>query len=723
MSIHLFGIRHHGPGSARSLKLALETLKPDCVLIEGPPEANSLLPLLIHEDMEPPVALLLYAQDDPAKAVFYPFATFSPEWQAIDYGLRQSIPTHFFDLPITHRLVSEFKPTELKLTEPKPDNNELSLQDEPSPQDAPNPPDPLQLVARAAGYDDFETWWGQLIEERQDSDQVFMAILSVMSAVRENELVRDSKEAQREAYMRQMIRQAQAEGFKHIAVVCGAFHTPALTPEALEQHQNDQSILGSLPTTNVAATWIPWTFGRLSRYSGYGAGIHSPGWYEHVWQSYQPASAASSVSWLSKIAGLLRDEGLEASSAQVIEGVRLADTLAAMRGNSKAGLDELSEAAYALFAHGNDLVMELIKEKLIVGERLGRVPSETPAAPLQQDLAKEIKRLRLTQDAAVRDLELDLRKELDLQRSQLLRRLSLLDLPWGHPSYSSSKGTFKEAWQLKWEPEFAVSLIEAGRFGQTVERAATGFVIEQVADPNTTMQVLATTLEQVLLAYLPNATLALLSALERQAAQDNDIFHLMEALPALARIVRYGNVRQHDGPQRDGPQQEGQQQEGQPATILQGVVDSFLSRICIGLPNAAHSISDEAAEALFNKLLEVDAAVNMLQHPQQTTSWQETLQKLSEGQAHGLIQGRAVRLLMESSSLTMPEVSKYFTLALSNPEPEKASAWLEGFLRGSGLVLIHDSVLLGVLDSWLAQLPTETFVRLLPLLRRTFFEL
>ena len=83
MSLHLFGIRHHGPGGARSLVRALRILEPDCVLVEGPPDANDLLPLLSHIEMKPPIALLLYAKDNPAKAVYYPFAAFSPEFQAI----------------------------------------------------------------------------------------------------------------------------------------------------------------------------------------------------------------------------------------------------------------------------------------------------------------------------------------------------------------------------------------------------------------------------------------------------------------------------------------------------------------------------------------------------------------------------------------------------------------------------------------------------------------
>ena len=60
---HLFGIRHHGPGCARSLLRSLEELSPDCILIEGPPEAEAVLASAIHAEIEAPVALLLYCPD------------------------------------------------------------------------------------------------------------------------------------------------------------------------------------------------------------------------------------------------------------------------------------------------------------------------------------------------------------------------------------------------------------------------------------------------------------------------------------------------------------------------------------------------------------------------------------------------------------------------------------------------------------------------------------
>jgi hypothetical protein len=98
MAVHLFGIRHHGPGSARSLVQALRELRPEVVLIEGPPDAEGVLPLVEHAQMRPPVAILIYVPDAPAQAVYYPFAEFSPEWQALRYALAENIPVRLIDL-------------------------------------------------------------------------------------------------------------------------------------------------------------------------------------------------------------------------------------------------------------------------------------------------------------------------------------------------------------------------------------------------------------------------------------------------------------------------------------------------------------------------------------------------------------------------------------------------------------------------------------------------
>ena len=66
--VEVFGIRHHGPGSARSLVAALTDYQPDAVLIEGPADADPVLRWVLADGMAPPLALLGYAPDHPQTA-------------------------------------------------------------------------------------------------------------------------------------------------------------------------------------------------------------------------------------------------------------------------------------------------------------------------------------------------------------------------------------------------------------------------------------------------------------------------------------------------------------------------------------------------------------------------------------------------------------------------------------------------------------------------------
>jgi hypothetical protein len=704
--ISIFGIRHHGPGSARSLRQALKALKPDVILIEGPPEGEELLPLVLHEEMEPPVALLLYKPDEPQCAVYYPFAVFSPEWQAIHHGLTHKIPIRFMDLPQENQMVEE-----------KVDVPEVGPESETAGEPVVEPPpieqvhrDPLAYIAEAAGYHDSERWWEHMVEQRRESTDLFAAILEAMTALRESAVpsriatFNPLREKQREAYMRQTIRKAERDGFGRLAVVCGAWHAPVLQnmPAAAE----DAALLKGLPKTKVVATWVPWTFGRLAFASGYGAGIESPGWYHHLWQTGQEGLTSTQVAiqWMIRVAHLLRREDLDASSASVIESVRLAQSLAAVRHRPLPGLVELNEATQTVLCFGESLPLRLIHEKLIVGEILGRVPEETPMVPLQQDLQREQKRLRFPPEASQKVLDLDLRSENDLARSRLLHRLNLLNITWGTGERTGAKkGTFHEVWRVQWKPEFAVGIIEAAVWGNTVMTAAANFA-RDAADKATDLPALTRLLDQALLADLPEAVNHLMGRIQSEAAVASDVGQLMGALPPLVQIQRYGNVRQTD------------------TDMIAGVVNGLVARICIGLPTACSSLNDEAAGVMFDLILETNGAVALLQNAEQLAAWHQALRQLADQQGiHGLLAGRCCRLLLEAGVFNSDETATRMGLALSTAtQPVQAAAWVEGFLKGSGLLLLHDEVLWQVLDGWVTQLHGDAFTAILPLLRRTF---
>ena len=722
MTVTVFGIRHHGPGSARSLARSLHHLQPDIVLVEGPPDADAAIPLVADPEMQPPVALLVYAPDRPQQAAFYPFAEFSPEWQALRYGLDHQIPVRFMDLPQKHRLAIDVEREEAQKSDgsDEPDESETDKSEtdksgarESEAEQRSRPVDPLGLLAEAAGYPDRERWWEHLVEQRQDDTALFEAILEAMTALREAveqthpldpENPCDRLEMQREAHMRQTIRKAQKEGFEVIAVVCGAWHAPVLQ-EPLPVQKHDRALLKGLPKLKVKATWIPWTYGRLASSSGYGAGITSPGWYEHLWRSTASGnrSEQTAIRWMTRVARLLREEDLDASSASVIEAVRLAETLAALRDAPTPGLDEFNEAAQTVFCFGDAAPMALIHQNLIVSDRLGQVPPDTPLIPLQQDLKQAQKRLRLKPTALEKRLTSDLRKPMDLERSQLLHRLTLLEVPWGELRTTRSKGTFKEAWELQWEPELSLKVIEAGHWGNTVLAAATASVQAQATDAPSLAD-LTKLLDQILLAVLPQAIAPLIEKVQAVAALASDVTHLMAALPPLVNVLRYRDVRQTDN-----------------AAVAQ-VVDGLVTRLCIGLPGACASLDDDAAAGMVQAIDQTHRALKLLQQEDHLQNWLATLETLGDRPPlHGLVAGRCCRLLLDEGTFDPPEAARRLGLALSlATEPPQAAAWVEGFLQGSGLLLIHDDAIWQVLDDWVTQLPADTFTTLLPLLRRTF---
>jgi Family of unknown function (DUF5682) len=682
----VLGIRHHGPGSARAVAAELAELQPDAVLIEGPSDAQPILALAAADGMSPPVALLAYAVDDPAHSVFWPFAAFSPEWQALTWALAHDVQVRFCDLPAS-MVLAPSSPT------PKAAATEAVRAD------------PLAMLAAAAGYDDPERWWDDVIESQVAGAGPFAAITEAMTELRlaaapqpPDEQLR---EARREAYMRTQLRATLAAGATRVAVICGAWHTPALTGK-LPSAAADARVLRGLARRKVALTWVPWTHSRLAASSGYGAGITSPGWYHHLF-SHPDLTVTR---WLTKVARVLRAEDLPVSSANVIEAVRLAEALATLRGRQLAGLDEVTEATRAVLVDGDDVVLSLVTSRLVVGEALGEVPAGTPTVPLEADLRARARRLRLKFEAEPRILDLDLRTAAGLTRSQLLHRLTLLAVPWGTPAESAvqTTGTFRETWRLSWQPELSVSVIEAAMWGPTVQAAALARLRDLAVAKATTVPQLTAAVEACLLAELPAGLADLLAALDARAAVDLDLEHLTAALPALVRALRYGDVR------------------GTDTSALARVADAVLTRICLGLPQAVTSLDDTGSAALRSSLDAVHAAVALLDQAQARQRWLSALAaSIDRSDVHGLLIGRMVRILRDADRLDHTQAAGRLARALSIGTSSSAkAAWVEGFFSGGGLLLVHDRDLLALLDDWIVTLGERDFVDVLPLLRRTF---
>jgi Family of unknown function (DUF5682) len=685
---HLLGIRHHGPGSAASVLAALDEIKPQIVLIEGPVDANSVLEYASLDGMKPPVAILVHVVDDPAKATFFPFAEYSPEWQALQWALARNRPVRFIDLPYGQH----FSEADEGLDKGMPALYR----------------DPLSALAEAAGESDGESWWNGLVEQSAGDADVFGAIANAMTALRaesEREFPTPRREVIREAKMRLEIAIALGETEGEIAVICGAWHVPALAL-AVPAKQDRETLKGH-SSQKTTATWVPWTDSRLAAASGYGAGVISPGWYRHLWQEFQMKGHARQVvdvaaRWQSSVAGLLRDEGQLTSSASVIEAARLSISLASLREHPFPGLTEMQDASLSVMCHGNPILLRLIADRLVIGNEIGEIADGIPQMPLAEDLQRWQRKLRLKPSAFEEELSVDLRSEAGLLKSELLHRLLLIDVRWGSlKDAQAGRGTFRENWMLVWQPELSIKLAEAMRYGATIEQAAGNAALE-AAEQTVTLSRCAEVISLCLNANLPEAAEKLTRTLQALSVDTADIEQLLRATPPLINILRYGTARKL------------------PREALLELSLGMCVEISAGLGMASRGLNEEAATGLLAAMRGFDAALPLLEDTNQLESWRAALAALeTDDLAAPMLRGFSLRRLYDAKIKSENEVATRLSCALSSSVPTlNAGQWLEGFLNQSAQLLIHDSNLFYLIDDWLIGINENAFIELLPVMRR-----
>ena len=702
--VYLLGIRHHGAGCASSLIKVLNELKPDLILLEGAAELQDSWHLAADPAMIPPIAQVIYNPANPAQAVYYPWGEFSPEWQAMRYAAMTETPLTMMDLPIAIDFALQAQEEEA-LAE-KIQQEEVDDSDEESEIEACAAiihESPFDRLAHAAGLEDGELWWEMTVEHQSSGLEMFAAIAEAMMASREaSEKPLTQQEILREAWMRKMLRAAR-KTHQNIVVICGAWHVPALADKTIKV-KDDNALLKGLKRQKTETAWIPYLYSRFSYASGYGAGINSPGWYEHLFKHHQRGGDVQNllIEWLSRVAQLLRQQGFDCSSAQVIDAVALAQNLAVLRGLPIPGLNEMQDAAQSAMTEGNSQPLQLIEEQLIVGTRMGCLPEHIPQLPLEQNLASIIKKLRLQRDNNTQHLTLDLRKDSGLARSILFNRLNLLAIPWATRSnYVAALGTFKEEWSLCWQPEFAVHLIDASRFGNTIKQAATRCVTEKIAKLST-VAALAELLEAIRQADLNSVMPTAISRLQTLAALSADLPDLMNALLSLVQELRYGSVRATSG------------------NSLQALIDSMIIRICNGLANACLQLNEDAAYEMIQAIDKTHAAIAAINDEEAKNRWIDALNQVVEhGSCPPLLTGRCTRLLYDLGKREIEDLHHAFALVTSIAnDVENTAAWLEGLLYQGAVLLLHDDAFFKQLDDWLQALTEDDFMRILPLLRR-----
>ena len=681
-----FGVRHLSPVAAFHLRKALDEVRPELVLVEGPSELNDQMKWLCHPETQFPAAILAYTKTPPVRTILYPLAVYSPEIQAILWAHENHVTCRFMDLPSTVFLA-------------------MQNEEEADAQPTESVYEKLEILTE----EEHDTFWERNFEQCDDyhaACNTFGSELRASGEVGAENIIR-------EAHMKRVILDAVKSGIpaEKIFCVCGAYHVDGL--------KNDSPMtdaeLKKLPKADSAATLMPYSYYRLSTRSGYGAGNKAPAYFHLLWDAMNGEGLQSAAStYLVKLAAAHRKAGNIVSSAEVIEAVRLALTLSQMRGSRYPCLQDLKDAAITTMGHGNLSELSVAFADTEIGKTIGYLPEGVTRTSIQEDFYRQIKKLKLDRfrTAELQQLDLDLREKLtvksqdaaflDLNRSFFLHRLRVLGIHFANMLRSKQeKANWGEYWELRWTPEVEIEVVESSLLGDTTEGAA-AFALKERADQAASIDQAALIFQDAFLCGMPAAAAHALTVLQSLSVDSAALTEVAATADSLSLVVRYGDLRKFD-----------------PDPVIPLIEQLFL-RAKLTLEDACNC--DAKAAGAVTQAMD---RLNMLQLNHDflgQEAWVSLLERISDrDDLNTKCSGFAMAILLERGIATEELLAREVSRRLSPGVPADLGAgWFEGLAGKNRYALIARLSLWRHLSEYLDSLDEDTFRRALVFLRRAF---
>ena len=691
-----FGIRHFSPAGAYFLRQFLDEVKPALVLIEGPADFDFLIDDIVSKKLFPPFAIMAYTKEAPIDTILYPFAEYSPEYQAILWARENNKECHFFDLESDIILGFEKKNDDIQEEEIISETNSKKS---------------IEI--------DMEGFWERNLEQSEDmqgyrsGSALFGESLRKDTNSDDNSFIRDIV---RESFMKRKIKEYIEKGFdtEKIVAITGAFHTSAI--ESLEGAMSDKEYK-ELVRRESNVTLMPYSYYRLSKRTGYGAGNAAPSYYELLWQGFLNGDTTyHERKYLSTLAKYMREHGGIVSSAQVIEATRLARELAIIRGGSVPTLEDLKDASIACMGGGSFGDMAMGFAETDIGKKIGSVPQDAMQTSIQSDFTSKLKQLKLEKykELVATPLQLDLRENLrvkskesaflDLNRSFFLYRLVVLGIDFAQIKRSNQdNATWAENWILQWTPEAEIQIVESVLKGDTIADAV-AFVLSERLLEATKISEIAEVIEAAFNCGLPKIVEGAKRSLDEMANGTISIHDIAGTVSKLSNMILFGDIRKLDR---------------EPLVPI-------VKRLCIraALMLVGESTCDDIAAATLADDIQKIHNVFMVQDFLDESLWIDKLMELSSrDDLNTKISGLATAILLDVGKIDEPTLRKEVSRRLSMGMPAELGAnWFAGLSMRNHYALIGRLTLWESLSEYLDTLDEEEFRRSAVFLRRAFVE-
>ena len=445
--IVLLPVRHHSPACAFHVKKMIGELRPDVILVEGPENANGLIPVMVHEDTKAPFAIYYSYHDERARITeekehykcYYPFLDYSPELAAFRAGKSLGIETAFIDLPYGDILAASREGKGLLGEEDEKSNYNddylLSRNEY------------LRQLCERTGLRNFDEFWEKYFELNgmaEESVKWFENLLTYCSLARENTPVESMEEdgcLARERFMAEKIREyAERKGGDGgtVLAVTGGFHTPGLkalledgarskasgggadaggeSPEPAGQQSMRASqdsgadtvagkgkVAGNgrqpVPEKDQGVYLMPYSMEAADALNGYASGMPFTGFYQKIWDGLEESGTPYEDAVLDMIVAAgketRRREGY-LSTYDEICACAMARGLAQLRGKREPGAYELLDAVLSSFVKGEyniatDAPMRILR-KAMTGNGVGELCRLADVPPIIHDFEDQCRK-------------------------------------------------------------------------------------------------------------------------------------------------------------------------------------------------------------------------------------------------------------------------------------------------------------------------------------------
>lgn len=691
-----FGIRHFSPAGAYFLRQFLDEVKPSLVLIEGPADFDFLIDDIVSKNLVPPFAIMAYTKEAPIDTILYPFAEYSPEYQAILWAKENNTECHFFDLESDIILGLEKRDDETK-------DGEIISET--------NPKKSIET--------DMEGFWERTLEQSEDMHAYRAGSALFGGSIRKDTNADDKsfiRDTVRESFMKRKIKEYIEKGFdtEKIVAITGAFHTSAI--ESLEGAMSDKEYK-ALVRRESNVTLMPYSYYRLSKRTGYGAGNAAPAYYELLWQGFLNGDITyHERKYLSSLAKYMREHGGIVSSAQVIEATRLARELAIIRGGSVPTLEDLKDASITCMGGGSFGEMAMGFAETDIGKKIGSVPQDAMQTSIQSDFTSKLKQLKLEKykELVATPLQLDLRENirvkskdsafLDLNRSFFLYRLVVLGIDFAKIKRSNQdNATWAENWILQWTPEAEIQIVESVLKGDTIADAV-AFVLSERLLEATKISEIAEVIEDAFNCGLPKIVEGAKRSLDEMTNGAIAMCDIADTVSKLSNMILFGDIRKLD----------------------REPLIPIVKRLCIraSLMLVGESACDDIAAASLAEDIQKIHNVFMVQDFLDESLWFDKLTELSNrDDLNTKISGLATAILLDAGKIDEPTLRKEVSRRLSVGMPAELGAnWFAGLSMRNHYALIGRLTLWESLSEYLDTLDEEEFRRSAVFLRRAFVE-